>query len=425
MPSITAARGTRDILPAEIPVWHWVEQISKEVFESYGMQEIRTPVFESTELFTRSIGDQTDIVSKEMYSFLDRKNRSLTLRPEGTAGIVRAFLQSGMALSGDDLFKVWYSGPMFRYERPQAGRYRQFHQMGAEILGSPSPLLDADVIAMGVNLFKKMGISDLKIKINSVGCEVCRPVIREQIKTFLGANLPHLCEDCRTRFERNPLRILDCKKTGCQQYFSGLPQMTSYLCEPCQDHHHSLLEFLTAMQIDYIQDSRLVRGLDYYNRTVFELISNQLGAQDTLLGGGRYDRLVEYFGGKAVPAIGFAFGVERAVLILESLKKDIQTSKALTLQLILLGESAKLTGIALAQKLRQLGLRVEINFNSDNLKTLFKKANREKIPYVLLLGEQELESKSIMLKKMESGVQEQIPLTQIETYLSNLIPLRS
>ena len=413
---LSVARGTRDILPQEIKYWQHIEQVSKKVFDLFGVEEIRTPIFESTELFTHSIGADTDIVSKEMYTFMDRKNRSLTLRPEGTASIVRAYLNNIQASNRplEDIFKVWYSGPMFRYERPQAGRYRQFHQVGVEMIGAGTPMADAEMISLAMILFEKIGISDLTIKINSVGCEVCRPVIRERIKSFLGESLSHLCEDCRSRFERNPLRILDCKKPQCQNYFSGMPDLRSCLCQVCQDHHHSLLEYLGDLKINYKQDSRLVRGLDYYNRTVFELVSDKLGAQDAVLGGGRYDKLVEVFGGKPMPAVGFAFGVERAVTLLqESHKYLLQNAATKKLQVIALGAQARLKALSLTQELRKLGHAVEVNLNSENMKALFKKANRDAVDFVLVIGDDELEKKSAQLKDMKTGKQTELKFDKI------------
>ncbi len=412
-PKFTAPRGTQDILPEEIHYWQHIEHACEKIFAQYGISEIRTPIFESTELFARGVGDDTDIVSKEMYTFNDRKNRSMTLRPEGTASIVRAYLESEMS-HRPGLTKLWYRGPMFRYERPQAGRYRQFHQIGVEYLGADTPLCDAEMIGLTAHLFSHLGLSDIEIKINSVGDSVCRPVIRERIKYFLGNNLKYLCSDCQTRFEKNPLRILDCKNPKCQSYFAGMPDLTSTLCQPCQDHLNSVMNYLTEMKIDFKVDTRLVRGLDYYQRTVFELVSNKLGAQNALCGGGRYDNLVQELGGNPTPAVGFAFGLERAVAILKEQKLKMQNLCDQNLLIVTLGEPARHKGMAFVHELRLEGLCAQINLGaSENLKNIMKKANDGGFQYVLIIGDTEIEKKAAVLKEMESGKQTQIKFSHL------------
>ncbi len=282
-------RGTKDILPEEVDMWHKIEATCQTLFKRYNYKEIRTPTFEVTGLFEGGVGKDTDIVQKEMYTFMDRGGRSLTLRPEGTAPIVRAFLQNSMHKKNIGPTKVYYAGPMFRYERPQAGRFRQFHQIGVENLGCEDPFADAEIISLGVHIFDNLGLSDLSVTINSVGCPVCRPVIEERIKQFIGSTLSCLCTDCQRRYNENPLRILDCKNTKCQPYFLGLPDICSSHCQSCKDHFNLVLEYLDTLGIVFNVNPRLVRGLDYYTRTTFEIISDQLGAQNAICGGGRGD----------------------------------------------------------------------------------------------------------------------------------------
>lgn len=414
-----APRGTRDIMPGEIGLWQYIEDTAVRIFELYNYHEIRTPLFEQTELFTRSIGSTSDIVEKEMYTFSDRKGRSLTLRPEGTACVVRSFLEHRLDKT-DLLTKLFYRGPMFRYERPQLGRFRQFHQIGAECLGSRNPMLDSEMISLGIHLFDDIGLSDLTVKVNSVGCAVCRPVIREQLREFLGDHLEKLCDDCKRRFDKNPLRILDCKKPECQKYTAGLPTLT--ICQDCGDHFNAVQEYLDAMNINFEVDSHLVRGLEYYTKTAFEIISPDLGAQNAICGGGRYDKLVETMDGPNIPAVGFAFGIERAVMLLQQLSLTGKPYEELTLYIAGTGHQASIQAISLMDELRRGGLRVDTDTAGRSLKAQMKSANKLGAKYVLIMGEGEAEKQVGQLKNMQSGVQETVPLSQVAQALLPGLP---
>ncbi len=413
----TAPRGTKDILPSEMPFWHYVETTSRAIFDRYNYQEIRTPVFEHTELFERGIGDTTDIVEKEMYTFHDKGDRRLTLRPEGTAPIARAYVQHNLH-GKQPISKLYYCGPMFRYERPQAGRYRQFHQIGIESLGSPLPICDAEVISLGVHLFDELGLSGLSVNINSVGCPVCRPVIEERLKQFIGMNLEHLCGDCNRRFDSRPLRILDCKNTTCKAYLTGLPDIRDSLCHECNDHFNYVVTYLDNLGIPFKINPQLVRGLDYYTRTTFEIVSDQLGAQNALCGGGRYDGLVTQLGGPATPSVGFAFGVERAVMILQELS-DYHQSRLPLVYLAPIGFDQQSRCFRLADQLRRAGFRCELDPNKSELKGHLKFADRLDAEWVLIYGETEALAKSVVVKNMKNRTQETVKLDRVQGYLEN------
>ena len=311
-------KGTKDILPQDIDMWHFVEKKAEEIFSKYGFKEIRTPIIEVTELFSRGVGDTTDIVNKEMYTF-EKSNRSITLRPENTAGVVRAYIENGMARLSAPV-KLWYKGPMFRYERPQAGRQRQFHQVGVEMFGIQQPAADAEVILMAVNFLKSLGLNDLEVEINSLGCPKCREEFKKKLKEVLKPYLNELCDDCRTRYEKNPLRLLDCKVETCKKIFEK-PEIqevinSEFICDDCTEHYTAVKLYLDRMGVKYNENKQLVRGLDYYNRTVFEIKSNNLGSQNAVCGGGRYDSLVEQLGGEPTPAVGFAMGMERLISLI-------------------------------------------------------------------------------------------------------------
>jgi histidyl-tRNA synthetase len=417
----TLSRGTKDILPEEIVYWHKIENIARNIFKLYNYQEIRTPVFEVTELFQKSIGDETDIVSKEMYTFVDKGNRSLTLRPEGTAPVIRAFLQNNLNKTSK-IGKFYYNGPMFRYERPQMGRFRQFHQIGIEHIGSAHPFSDAEVISLGVHLFDEIGLSDLTVYINSVGCSVCRPVIEEQIKQFLGNSLNYLCLDCQNRFNLRPLRILDCKNPNCKPYFSGMPDILQSLCQECRDHFNSVLEYLDSLGILFKIDSNLVRGLDYYTRTTFEIVSDELGAQNAICGGGRYDNLVTKLGGVETPAVGFAFGVERAVMILKNLN-DPNTIEKPIIQFYVapLGENQKNKAFYILDELRRLGFACEMDYFKDDLKAHLKAANKLQAEFFIIYGEDEAEQEVVILKNMATREQRIVPLKNLIDEAKNVL----
>ena len=407
-----APRGTRDLLPDETALWQTVEQICRETFELFGYREIRTPVFESTEVFARSIGDSTDIVSKEMYTFADRKGRSLTLRPEATASVVRAGLENNL-IAPDSLLKLYYLGPMFRYERPQAGRQRQFHQAGVEAFGSADPLLDAETVQLSVKLFEDLGLKELEVDLNSVGCPKCQPVFRDALKKYFDRHLAELCDDCRKRFEINPLRILDCKEAACQKFIDKAPAMIDYLDPECKAHFEAVKGWLDGLKVKYRLNDRLVRGLDYYTRTVFEVVSKQLGAQNAVCGGGRYDGLVEQFGGKPVPAIGFAVGLERLTEIIRQLHADNLQPPAVNLFIATLGEAAKQTGFDLVTRARDLGFSADLDFLGRSLKAQLKAADKLGAEYVYIIGDAELAKKSAVLKNMRTAEQKEVAFSEL------------
>ncbi len=408
-------RGTKDILPDEIEYWHHVENTSRTLFDLYNYHEIRTPIFESTELFQVSVGNSTDIVEKEMYSFTDKSDRHLTLRPEGTAPIVRAYIQNSL-FQKQKITKVYYCGPMFRYERPQAGRYRQFHQIGVEYIGNAHPFSDAEVISLGIHLFDEMGMSGLAVNINSVGCPVCRPVINERLKQFLGSCLDKLCGDCQRRFYTNPLRILDCKNAKCQPYLSGLPDIQQSHCQECRGHFTSVVEYLDSLGIPFSINPRLVRGLDYYTRTTFEIISDQLGAQNAICGGGRYDKLVELMDGPATPAVGFAFGVERTVMVLKEFS-DILRKKEKLVFVAPIGAAQEPKCFSITNELRRAGIRCEMNFAKNNLTNQLKEANKLHADYVVIFGESEAEKNCVLIKRMIDGQQEEVAIDQVTQHI--------
>ena len=407
-----ALYGTHDILPSESILWQYLEDRLREIFAVYNYQEIRVPIFEETELFARSIGQDTDIVQKEMYTFQDQGKRSLTLRPEGTAGAVRAYLEHALG-EKSPLVKLYYLGSMFRQERPQKGRMREFHQFGIEAIGSADPAVDAEQIEMGVRICQELKITDFKLHVNSIGCPVCRPVHREKLLEQMKDKVGALCDDCKTRYLRNPLRMFDCKNEECIAQLKGAPVMVDYLCEECRTHYDQVKKYLAELGVDYLEDKRLVRGLDYYTKTAFEIKSPLLGSQDTLLGGGRYDLLVEELGGKATPAIGFAAGMERFVLVLQMQKKLDLEEKKLNLFIAALGDEAKAFAVKLVRDLRQKNISCETDYLLRSLKAQMREANRQKAEKVLIIGEEEMKKGRAVLKDMQSGEQQEIDLDQI------------
>jgi histidyl-tRNA synthetase len=402
--SIQAIKGVKDILPEDMPAWRHLEETARKIFEEYGFSEIRVPVFEYTELFARSIGASTDIVEKEMYTFEDRDGRKITLRPEGTAGVVRAFIEHKM-YADSQLTKLYYLGPMFRHERPQKGRYRQFHQIGVEALGSDHPHVDIDVLAMLHRVFGKLGVTGLTLQINSLGDAACRGAYREALRAYLKGKLSTLCADCQRRYETNPLRVLDCKVDADK--FGDSPVMLDHLCGSCRDHFDAVEGGLRKLGIPFVVNPRLVRGLDYYTRTTFELVMAHEGAQNTVAAGGRYDGLVQEIGGPAVPGIGFALGVERAVslmdtTILQPLRPDLYIAA--------LGGEAVDAVLTVIYALRNEGLRVETDFAGASLKSQMKKADRYGASYTLIVGEQELRAGTAVLRNMTTKEQVAVSL---------------
>ncbi|MCU0641795.1 MAG: histidine--tRNA ligase [Candidatus Margulisbacteria bacterium] len=406
-----APRGTRDILPADSPLWQLVENVCRHYFTLYNYREIRTPLFESTELFTRSIGDSTDIVKKEMYTFPDRKGRSLTLRPEATAAVVRAGLENNL-ITADSLTKLYYLGPMFRYERPQAGRQRQFHQAGAEVFGSSDPLLDAEVIKLCVDLFKALGLKELEVSLNSVGCRNCQPAYRTAVQQYFRQHAKALCADCQARLLTNPLRILDCKEGSCQSFIEKAPAALDHLDQECRAHFDKLVGWLDAWQVKYRVNSRLVRGLDYYTKTAFEVVSRQLGAQNALCGGGRYDNLVEELGGKPTPAIGFAIGLERLIEVMNKLNLE-RPAEGPELFIATIGDAARQVGVQLLAEARSKGVSADLDYLGKSLKAQLKAADRIKAAHVYIIGDEELKKKTGLLKNMATAEQKEVPFDQL------------
>jgi histidyl-tRNA synthetase len=406
-------KGTKDILPEETAGWQYVESVIRRVMHNFNYQEIRTPAFEQTGLFARSIGELTDIVSKEMYTFLDRSEESITLRPEGTASTLRAYIQNNLG-EQSPLTKVYYIGPMFRQERPQAGRLRQFHQFGAEALGASSPQLDVEMMILPLEIYKQLGIEHFALKMNSVGCEKCRPAYKQLLQTELRKIFTLLSHDSQVRVEQNPLRVLDSKDEKDRELTAGMPLMNNHLCEECSIHFASVRSLLDALSIHYEVDGRLVRGLDYYTKTAFEITSTSLGSQDALAGGGRYDLLVEELGGKQTPGVGFAAGIERLLIVLAKLNTKRFDSHAPVLYFVGLDETARIWSFLKISELRRQGIRAEVDYLGRSVKSQMREANRQQALYVIVVGEQELKTKTAKLKNMRTGEETSVSLEKIE-----------
>jgi len=403
---IKAIRGFNDILPSEIGRWQFVEETAREVFEGFGFSEIRIPIIERTELFSRGIGEATDIVEKEMYTFTDRSGNSLTLRPEATASMARAYLEHQI-YSFDPVAKLYCIGPMFRYERPQKGRYRQFYQIDAEVFGVENPMVDAEVILMLIHFLSRVGLEKLELQINSLGCRDCRPRYREELKHFLTKKSFQLCEDCQRRLHTNPLRIFDCKVETCQEAIADAPQVIHFICDECQKHFDKVKEYLGMAGLAFILNPRMVRGLDYYTRTAFEVVSYQLGSQNAVTGGGRYDNLFQEIGGLDVPGIGFAIGMERLVSLLPKEKEFIQYP---SLFIAALGEETYREVYRLVNQLHLEGIRAELDYEGKSLKSQMRRADKLKAQYVLIMGEEELKRGRAVLRNMGTKFQEEVPL---------------
>ncbi len=406
---IKAIRGFNDILPDEIGKWQFVEDTAREVFEGFGFSEIRIPIIERTELFSRGIGEVTDIVEKEMYTFTDKSGNSLTLRPEATASIARAYIEHQL-YTFDPVAKLYCIGPMFRYEKPQKGRYRQFYQIDAEVFGVENPMVDAEIILMLIHFLKKVGLEKLELQINSLGCRACRPRYREELKNFLTKRSFQLCEDCQRRLHTNPLRIFDCKVETCQEAIADAPQVVDYICDECHKHFNKVKEYLGMAGLTFILNPRMVRGLDYYTRTAFEVISYQLGAQNAVTGGGRYDNLFQEIGGLDVPGIGFAIGMERLISLLPKEKEFFRYPH---LFVAALSEEAYREAYQLVNQLHLQGIRTELDYEGKSLKSQMRRANKLKARYVLILGEEELNRGRAVLRNMEDKSQEEIPISDI------------
>lgn len=409
----TRPKGTNDFIPGESEKWQYIEQLCRQVCAEYGYREIRLPIFEHTEVYLRSVGETSDIVEKEMYSFEDKGLTHVTLRPEGTAGTVRAFLENRLYADPQPT-KLYYMGPMFRYDKPQAGRYRQFNQFGIEAFGADHAAIDAEVITLAIEIFKRLGLTGLSVKINTVGCAECRPKHMEALKTYFRQHEDKLCDTCRDRLERNPLRILDCKEDGCKAVAKGAPTTIEAACDTCSTHFNQLLEYLDAVGIHYEIDTNLVRGLDYYVRTAFEVVINSVGsAQNALCGGGRYNGMVEQFGGDDLPGIGYAMGMERLLLTLKEQGIELPVSKQPDVYIAPLGEAAQKEAFVLTQALRSKGIYTEKDYLGKSLKAQMKAADRFQVKYCVIIGESELEKGIAVVREMATGEQTEVALSQL------------
>ncbi|MDD5475017.1 MAG: histidine--tRNA ligase [Syntrophales bacterium] len=407
MTLITSLRGFKDILPDETVAWRQVETRARLIFARFGLREIRVPILEKTELFSRGIGDATDIVEKEMYTFTDRGGDSLTMRPEATASVIRSYLEHGMYQS-ESVSKLYTMGPMFRRERPQKGRYRQFHQINVEFLGSEDPRLDGELLFMLVFFLEDLGLPDLRLEINSLGCPACRPAFKERVREFLDSSKGRLCEDCRRRLDNNPLRVFDCKNEGCRILIDGAPAILDSLCGECEDHFTRLRGYLKALGVDYVINGMMVRGLDYYRRTAFEVTTTSLGSQNAVAGGGRYDGLTEQLGGPDIPGIGFAIGMERLISLIPD--SNLGLNESPLLYIATLGEDALDFSYLLSISLKKEGITTEIDFSDRGLKSQMKRSNRLGCRFTLIIGENEMTLKKAELRDMKEGTQRSLSL---------------
>ena len=420
--AIRKPKGTQDFLPEQIGNWHFIEQYMRDICKTYGFNEIRTPVFEDTKLFLRGIGETTDVVQKEMYTFStgDHTDQTFTLRPENTASAVRAYLENKV-YGKEGLTKWFYIGPMFRHDKPQAGRYHQFHQFGAEVLGSQSPVVDSEVICMILQLLRSFGLQDLNVEVNSVGCPNCRPAYREKLIAFFEPKKEQLCPDCQERLYKNPLRILDCKNETCKDLSVGAPEIHEHLCTECHDHFEEVKTLLDAANVQYNLNPRLVRGLDYYTKTAFEVQYTPLGAQSAVAGGGRYDGLVEQLEGPSTPAIGFAMGMERLLLALE--KQNLLPEPAVdpSVFVVALGDAAKVEAFKIVQSVREHYIPCEMDGQGKSMKAQLKYANKINAKYVIILGDDELANGEAIVRFMETSEQETVPLSTISEHITSLV----
>ncbi|MBQ4110310.1 MAG: histidine--tRNA ligase [Clostridia bacterium] len=413
---ITAPKGTIDITPKDVYKWQYVENLLRKITAGFNFKEIRTPVFEHTELFQRGVGDTTDVVSKEMYTFIDKADRSITLRPEGTAGVVRSFLQNGMFADAQPT-KLYYIIPCYRYEKPQAGRLREFRQFGVEMFGSYEPSADADVISLVKLILNKLGVKDITLNINNIGCPKCRSEYNKKLIECLEAKKDKLCPTCQERLYKNPMRIFDCKSEICQELIKDAPKMFDSVCDDCKDHFDKVLKYLDAMEIAYNIDKGIVRGLDYYTKTVFEFVSNSIGAQGTVCGGGRYDNLVEELGGKPCAGIGFAMGIERLLLVMENTGIEIPEEETCDIFVAALGENADFKAAKIVADLRTAGIKAEKDHLARSLKAQMKFADKIKAKYTVVLGDNEIENNKVTVKNMKTGEQQETSIENIANML--------
>lgn len=413
---INIPKGTKDVLPAQSYKWSFIEDAAREVAKVFNLKEARTPVFEHTELFLRGVGETSDVVNKEMYTFEDKGGRSVTLKPEGTAGIARMFIENGLASSPMPV-KTFYITPCFRYERPQTGRLREFHQFGIEVFGSASPQTDAEVIFAASAFLDKLGIKNVNLQINSIGCRICRGEYNKAVKNYFAPKLDGMCQACKTRFEKNPLRILDCKEEACKKTAEGAPKITDYLCGECKTHFQSVQRFLKAQNVEFSVNPNIVRGLDYYTKTVFEFVSTDIGAQGTVCGGGRYDNLLEELGGAALPAIGFAAGLERLLLLMENTKVEFPDEPSPVIFIGGMDCESREKAFEIATYLRGKGICAEIDHMERSVKAQLKYADKTGARFVTVIGENELVAQTVNIKNMRTGESQAVKLENIYTYL--------
>lgn len=409
-----AIKGTKDVLPKEVHKNQYIEATALDIAEKFGYKEIRTPMFEHTELFQRGVGDTTDVVQKEMYTFDDKGGRSITLRPEGTAGAVRSYLENGLCNEALPQ-KVCYVGPCFRYEKPQAGRLREFHQFGVECFGTASPLADAELISLGKSIFDTLEVKDISLEINSIGCPTCRAEYHKALKEYFSSRKNELCDTCRDRLDRNPMRILDCKSPVCSEIAKDAPVVLDYLCEECDKHFKKVQEYLKAMNIDYTINPKIVRGLDYYTKTVFEFISNSIGAQGTVAGGGRYDGLVDELGGQKTPSLGFAMGLERLMMLMDAQNAPFPDASAPDLFVVALGDKATLKAVEIVKDMRAEGFTALMDLNQRSVRAQMKYADKLGAKFNIVIGDNEVENGTAKLKNMSTGEETDIAL---ETFVS-------
>ncbi len=413
---IKAPRGTSDVLPEKAAIWDYLESKVVDIFTNFGYKKIILPVFEHTEIFQRGIGQSTDIVQKEMYTFEDKGGRSLTLRPEGTASVVRSFIENKM-WNNPLPVKLYYIGPMFRYERPQSGRYREFWQMGAEALGSDDPFLDVEMIILLMDYFRSLKLNKLELKINSMGCSKCQPAYTGDLKKFIEPNLEKICKQCQKRYEKNPLRIFDCKNKECQKIYGDAPKLTDYLCQECKMHFDQVKDALTENNEDFEVDKSLVRGFDYYTKTTFEICSPVLGAQNAIGGGGRYDGLIESYGGPPNPGIGFALGIERMILAMQAEERMPGPKRINDVFVVSVDKDSKPEVFKLLMELRRSGISAEMDFAERSLRSQMKQADKKKAEYALILGPDEIKSGVCTIKDLINGTQENIKRNKVLEYL--------
>lgn len=411
---INIPKGTKDVLPEQSYIWQFVEDTARETARCFGLKEIRTPVFEHTELFLRGVGDTTDVVNKEMYTFEDKGGRSITLKPEGTAGVARSFIENGLASTPMPL-KSYYITPCYRYERPQKGRLREFHQFGIEVFGSAQPETDAEVIFAAHSFLNKLGIKGARLEINSIGCKECRSEYNKALREYFKPHLADMCATCNDRYEKNPLRILDCKEEGCKKYTAGAPSILDYLCDDCKAHFEKVKDCLTALGVEFTVNSRIVRGLDYYSRTVFEFVSTEVGTQGTLCGGGRYDGLIAQLGGGNVPAVGFGAGIERLLLA----GVDAPAQRVAKLYIAGMDDATRLKAFEIANNLRAQGVAAECDLMARSVKAQFKYADKIGAEYTAVIGESEMEIGKCNLKKMSDGTLTEVAFADIYSFLTN------